>query len=73
MWNIIKTIRLEYNEDGNPLCPKCGSDNMRIHEEYQEVSIRGNTNYRGLYGSDYECLDCNNTSFRDHCNTITGS
>lgn len=55
---------LDNNEDGNPICPKCHSDNVEIYKKYLEISIKGNRHYRGLYELEYKCLDCGDTTLR---------
>ena len=53
---------LDNNEDGNLICPKCHSDNVKIYEIYLETSLKGNRNYRGLYEYNHKCLDCGDTN-----------
>ena len=53
---------LDNNEDGNPICPKCHSDNVEIYERYLEISKRNNRHYRGLYEYHHKCMDCGNTN-----------
>ena len=55
-------ILLDKNEDGNPICPKCHSDNVETYERHLEISIRGNRHYHGLHENKHKCLDCGGTN-----------
>lgn len=54
---------LDNNEDGNPICPKCHSDNVEIYERYLKISIRGSRAPGHLDSQHYLCLDCRTSSF----------
>ena len=55
---------LDNNEEGNPICPKCHSDNVKRYERYLEIYIKDDRQYRGLYEFKYECLDCGDTNLK---------
>jgi len=56
---------LDNNADGNPICPKCNSDNVDIYEYCLNMIYKNKQHYSGTQSLHYFCLDCKYTSFTD--------
>ncbi len=55
---------LDNNEDGNPICPKCYSDNVDIYEYCLNMIYKRVQGYIGVQSLHWSCLDCRKSSFR---------